>query len=264
MLKLNGQKVELRSFLDGTLCLRQAPPAKYANIDWRYENDGELFALYSLTRHLQKFGLKVNLFMPYIPHARMDRVKNDEDVLTLKYFAECINTMSFNKVRVLDPHSSVSEALINNIVIDNPNEYIHSVISEITSENDDNLMVFYPDVGAMKRYSDAAKLPYTFGVKNRDWKTGQYLGFKIIGDQSLIGGKNVLIIDDICSKGDTVLHAAKALKACGAKDIYFFVTHCENTILKNKVLTSEFIKKVYTTDSIFNGEHEKIEIFKLS
>ena len=88
-------------------------------------------------------------------------------------------------------------------------------------------------------------------------------GFKIIGDQNLISGKDVLIIDDICSKGDTVIHAAEALKACGANDIYFFVTHCENTILKNKVLENDLIKKVYTTNSIFNSRHKKIGVFEL-
>ena len=262
MLKLNGKKVKLEKFLDGTLHLRQGPPVipGKVTINWRYENDGELFALYSLTRHLQKFGCEVNLFMPYIPNARMDRVEDGESVFTLKYFAECINALTFHRITVLDPHSPVSEALIDNIEVLSPSNYIQETISKIGSGN---LMVFYPDAGAMKRYSNTSRLPYAFGNKNRDWKTGEFLGFKIIGDQTLINGKDVLIIDDICSKGDTVLHTAEALKACGANNIYFFVTHCENTILRNKVLTSDLIKKIYTTDSIFNSIHEKIEAFKL-
>lgn len=33
----------------------------------------------------------------------------------------------------------------------------------------DNLMMFYPDAGSMKRYSSAVHLPYAFGIKNRDF-----------------------------------------------------------------------------------------------
>ena len=88
-----------------------------------------MFALYCLTRHLQKFGIKVSLFMPYIPNARMDRVKVDEDTFTLKYFAEIINSLSFTSVSVLDPHSSVSEALIERIRIFRPDKYIRRGMS---------------------------------------------------------------------------------------------------------------------------------------
>ena len=158
MLKLNGSKVETGSFPDGTLLLKQDIPVSDHGvmIDWRYESDSELFVLHSLTRHLQKFGYRVNLFMPYIPNARMDRVKSTEDVFTLKYFAECINSLGFDSVTVLDPHSSVSEALIERIRIVHPDKYIHDAIARIGKGN---LLMFYPDKGAMKRYSDTFNAP---------------------------------------------------------------------------------------------------------
>ena len=131
MLKLNGNPVTLGNFPDGTLLLKQLPGSESeAVIDWRYESDNELFALYCLTRHLQKFGIKVSLFMPYIPNARMDRVKVDEDTFTLKYFAEIINSLSFTSVSVLDPHSSISEALIERIRIFRPDKYIRDVVAK--------------------------------------------------------------------------------------------------------------------------------------
>lgn len=263
MLKLNGSKVEIGNFPDETLLLKQNVPVSEDGammIDWRYESDSELFALYSLTRHLQKFGYRVNLFMPYIPNARMDRVKNAEDVFTLKYFAEIINSLSFESVTVLDPHSSVSEALIEYIRIVHPDKYIHDTMARIGNEN---LLMFYPDEGAMKRYSGTSNAPYAFGIKNRDWKTGKILGLEIMGEKSLIDGSDVLIVDDICSRGGTFFHAAKALKACGAKNIYLFITHCENTILKGGVLTSGLIERVYTTDSICTVKHEKVEVICL-
>ena len=82
-------------------------------------------------------------------------------------------------------------------------------------------------------------------------------------NKEVVNGKDVLIIDDICSRGGTFYHSAKALKEAGAKNIYLYVTHCENTILEGELLTSGLIEKVYTTNSIFTKEHEMIEVFEL-
>ncbi len=261
MLKLNGTPVTLGNFPDGTLLLKQSPGSEMeAVIDWRYESDNELFALCCLTKHLQKFGIKVSLFMPYIPNARMDRVKENEDVFTLKYFAEIINSLSFTSVTVLDPHSSVSEALIERIRIIRPDKFIRDVVDKI---NSDGLLMFYPDEGAMKRYCTALNVPYTFGVKNRYWKTGKILSLDIMGEKDAINGSDILIVDDICSKGYTFYFAAQALKKLGARNIYLYVTHCEDNILNGEVLTCGWIEKVYTTNSICKVEHEKVEVLPL-
>ncbi len=263
MLNLNDKKVDLGHFPDGSLLIKENVPKSFdcersAIITWKYENDAETVALIYLAKHLKAHGIeKIRLEMPYIPNARQDRVKTDEDVFTLKYFAEVINSLGFSEVTVLDPHSSVSEALIERIVAKTPENYISRVISRIGSEN---LMMFYPDEGAMKRYSAMADKPYAFGIKKRDWETGKICGLDVAGAAEMIKGSRVLIVDDICSKGGTFYHSAKKLKELGAAEIYLYISHCENTIMKGEVLTSGLIEKVFTTDSIFTGNHEKIEV----
>lgn len=42
---------------------------------------------------LNKSCKNVTLYMPYCPHARMDRVKGATDVFTLKSFADVINSL---------------------------------------------------------------------------------------------------------------------------------------------------------------------------
>ena len=80
---------------------------------------------------------------------------------------------------------------------------------------------------------------------------------------SNIEGKNILIVDDICSKGGTFYFSAKKLKELGAKNIYLHITHCENTIFDGELLTSGLIKRIFTTDSIFTRGHEIIETIRL-
>ena len=277
MISYNGEVLDINSFPDGTLMLKPKYYAFSVDIVWKYENDREFLALIYLVKHLRSRGADgIRLFMPYIPNARMDRVKNPEDVFTLKYFAELLNSLNFDEVEVLDPHSNVSEALINNLVVRTPEDCINRALNEIGVDclvsydavdfnlprKKYSLTMFYPDEGAMKRYSGMIALPYAFGIKKRDWETGQILGLDVAGEVDAIRGRDILIVDDICSRGGTFLHSAKKLKELGARDIFLYVSHCENTILEGELLTSGLVKRVFTTDSIFTKSHELIEVFK--
>ena len=248
-------------FPDHSLLLKLDPDKMFDNrgaikIEWLYEGDSELFTLICVKRHIDSHFLSraVVLDMPYIPHARMDRVKSDEDVFTLKYFAEVINSLNFKIVWVRDAHSNVSLALINNVIDTGVEAYIRKA-AELAGAD----AMFYPDEGAMKRYSDNSELPYAFGMKKRDWKTGQILGLDIINAENIVG-KDVLIVDDICSRGGTFYHSAKALKAAGAKSVSLYVTHCEETITLGELAASDgLVDHVYTTRSIFPEKLVKSE-----
>lgn len=265
MIELNGKRVVLDRFPDGALLLKENVERDYrsgrsARVTWHFETNEEFVAVIYLVKHLKAHGVsEVHLEMPYIPNARQDRVKTDEDVFTLKYFSEVINWLGFASVTVLDPHSTVSEALFDNIVIQTPRDNVARVIEEI---GDENLMMFYPDEGAMKRYSALTDKPYAFGIKKRDWATGQIKGLDVSGAVEGIPGSRILIVDDICSKGGTFYHSAKKLKELGAAEIYLYISHCENSILQGEVLTSGLVERVFTTDSILTAVHDKITVLK--
>ncbi len=265
MIKLNGKQIEIGNFPDGTILIKEnVPEGDKVTVSWFFENDRELVALIYLTNHIKAHGQdNIHLYMPYIPNARQDRVKSGEDVFTLKYFAGVINSLGFRSVTVLDPHSNVSEALIDNIVVLKPAEYIEAAIEKIREAEGEIPSMFYPDEGAGKRYGGMIPLPYAFGIKKRDWATGQIKGLDVAGDTENIAGKNILIVDDICSRGGTFYHSAKKLKELGAKNIYLHITHCENTIFEGELLAGELIRKIYTTNSILTKEHEMIEVFDL-
>lgn len=265
MICLNNKPIDIAHFPDGTILMKEWVEVNHkdersANILWKFESNEELVVLIYLTRHLQSHGVtKIHLDMPYIPNARQDRVKTEEDVFTLKYFAEIINSLGFRSVTVLDPHSSVSEALIDNIVVKSPESYIKRVIENIS---DENLLMFYPDEGAMKRYSGMIDRPFAFGIKKRDWATGQIKGLEVSGMTELIENSRVLIVDDISSRGGTFYHSALKLRELGAKEIYLYISHCENTILEGEVLKGDLIQRVFTTDSLFTADNNKIEVYE--
>lgn len=260
MIKLNGNKLEINHFPDKTLLLKQKP-FNNCEIQWYYEGDEELFQVIAIAKHFKSHGCDVSLYMPYIPNARQDRVKSNIDIFTLKYFAELINNIGFKYVKVLDPHSTVSEALFNNLNVINPKMYINETIKNVMFIEQKSPLIFYPDEGSQKRYSSLINLPFAFGIKERDWNTGNIIGLNVVGN--IEKDVPILIIDDICSKGGTFYHSAKKLKELGVGNIYLYITHCENTILDGELINSGLIKKIFTTNSIFTKQHELIEIIKL-
>lgn len=283
MISINGFVVDTKHFPDGSQMLLnfQEQETRVANIVWQYEGDEELVTLYFMVNHIKDtwFDCDINLYMPYIPNARMDRTKNFYEIFTLKYFCKLINSMGFTCVQVFDPHSNVSEALINKIRIERPGDIIGKVFYKI-AQNSCTEAVYFPDDGAMKRYADCFtnyKGKMFFGKKKRDWETGKILGLEIynangdLATEEDIKGLHILMVDDIMSYGGTLAYSADKLKELGAEEINAYVSHCEKSVLDEekgtfiKRLNDGTVKQLYTTNSIFLevDAHPQIEVLKL-
>lgn len=264
MIRLDGKPVKTDHFPDGTLLLKESVESgeKQHVITWNYENNEELLAVYFLAKHVRASGAEqLVLNMPYIPNARQDRVKGKEDVFTLKYFADMINSLHFEKVQVLDAHSYVSLALLDRVEQRSPKPFIEEAVRRVEDAEGREPVLFYPDEGACKRYGSMLSKPYCFGIKKRDWETGEIRGLDVMGDTGMLQGSVVLMIDDICSFGGTFLHSAGRLREQGAEKIYLYVSHCEENIVRGELLKGDLIERVYTTNSIArDGLHEKVTV----
>lgn len=298
MINVNGYKINLNRFPDGTLCMLDFPKFKALMrldsrilVEWYYDNDYELVALQYVMAHLRdNYPLCKNyvLFMPYIPNARMDRidpVEKKQQVFTLKAFASIINSLNFDAVYVFDPHSTVSMALIDKIHEIPIKPIISAVIEDIKKDEPDSDMVIYtPDAGAYKRYSGLLKslgVPFVYGEKKRDFATGKIEGLRVITNGLDLKGKTVLMIDDIIAYGGTFYYSAQELKNLGVENIYAYASHTENSILEMDTsketpeLKSKFLKMIYqgevkrllTTNTIFRQsttEHINVREFNSS
>lgn len=271
MITVNNVKVEVGHFPDGTQSIKFPVDALWSGlndmpilISWYYDSDEELFTLACVVDWARRSrGSKriIKLYMPYVPNARMDRIKNPNENFSLKVFANFINSLEFDGVQVYNVHSNVSEALINNIYNEMPNGDVNYCINSYKPD-----VIFFPDEGACKRYSDLKSvkesgLPVAFGIKKRDWKSGKILGLDVVSDIDLTG-KKVLIVDDICSAGGTFKFSAMKLKELGASDVVLYVSHCEDNIQNGDLLKTDLISKIYTTDSILHIEDSKIEVIR--
>ena len=267
MIKLNDEPFTFKHFNDGSA--RFTGPEVLTNpntITWLYENDEEIVQLYYLGRHIrQNTTADLILKMPYVNSARQDRVRTYQDVFTLKYFCDIINSIGFNEVDIFDPHSDVTPALLNNVFVQRfllKNLLYVLLNSYLTLDT----VVAYPDAGSEKRYNTIIQRPYVVGVKERDWETGNLRSLQMFGSQHMIAGHPILLVDDIISRGSTLYEAAQRLKELGATDIYVYASHCENTVLlpnlngQSLLDIPDLIKRVYTTNSIFTAHHPKVQI----
>jgi ribose-phosphate pyrophosphokinase len=259
MIQINGECLIPRYFPDGPLRLDCGDPDGDVTVEWRFENNEEMVTLYFLVSHLRETLGKdrITLRLPYVPNARMDRVKANSEVFTLKYFCRFINDLKFDKVIVRDVHSNVSLALLDRSEREDIQAKVHALADQLLTDGRD--ILFFPDEGSSKRYADYFQRKYLFGIKKRDWATGTILGLDVIGEVPE-GPFNVLIVDDICSYGGTFYHSAKKLRELGARKIWLYVTHCENSVLKGELPASGLIDRIYTTNSIYTAEHPLIEM----
>lgn len=197
---------------------------------------------------LERLGIfNINLVYGYFPYARQDRIMAKDEPFSLKIFCDLLNTQKFRTVTILDPHSDVAPALIDNCYVIPQWEIARKVIpTELL--NDSDVLFVSPDAGAYKKLSKLIKddSRIIIGVKNRNI-SGEITHTHTYSSVP-IKDKTCVIVDDICDGGRTFIELAKNLKELGAKNIVLYITH--GIFSKGtQILTDAGIDHIYTTNS---------------
>lgn len=164
----------------------------------------------------------IHVFMPYLPYARQDYETKPGEALSLKVFANLINSQNFASVTIFDCHSDVGPALINNCVNINNHEFVKGVLADKT-----NYVIVSPDSGAFKKIQklcDAIGYLDTPILCNKVRSNNGTI-VKTVISESDFGGKDVYIVDDICDGGRTFTSLAGELKTRNVGKVYLIVSH---------------------------------------
>ena len=208
---------------------------------------------------LRRMDVKIiDLFIPYFPAARQDRVMIKGEALSVKVYADIINRLQLNKVFVFDAHSEVTPALVNNCEVI-PN---HTFIQHVLKVVGDNIKLISPDGGALKKIYKVSEFLGGIDVvecsKSRDVKTGKLSGFKVYEDD--LNGMDCLIVDDICDGGGTFVGLAEELKNKNAGKLYLAVSH---GIFNKGFEVLNCFDGIFTTNSVKDFEDENVQVIKL-
>lgn len=208
---------------------------------------------------LRRMEVKIiDLFIPYFPAARQDRVMIKGESLSVKVYADIINALQLNKVFVFDAHSEVTPALVNNCEVI-PN---HTFIKEVLKVIGEKVKLISPDGGALKKIYKVSEFLGGIDVvecsKSRDVKTGKLSGFKVYEDD--LNRMDCLIVDDICDGGGTFVGLAEELKKKNAGKLYLAVSH---GIFNKGFEVLNCFDGIFTTNSVKDFEGESVQVIRL-
>jgi ribose-phosphate pyrophosphokinase len=228
-------------------------------ISHRIRNSDDLILVLLAKDALKRKGVKeFDLIIPYVPYARQDQVHDSGESLAIKVFADIINSSKFNNVYIVDPHSPVTTALIDNVNVISSEQYLIEILKEFKKKP----ILISPDAGAHKKLNKLAinhNLDLVKCDKFRDVKTGQLSGFHVFAND--LHQEDCIIFDDICDGGGTFIGLAKELKKKNAGKIYLYITH--GIFSKGLDIFDDLFEKIYTTNSFKDVEHYKIKQYKI-
>ena len=262
---VDGEEIEFESFIfsGGEPHIKINPNfdnTQNVTVTHRLNSFNDLGLLCLAVDALQRIDAKLeNLIIPYFPAARQDRVMIKGEPLSVKVYADIINSFQFKKVIVFDAHSEVTPAVLNNCEVVTNHKFIQKVIQEINN----GVILISPDGGALKKIYKLAEFLGGIDVvecsKSRDVKTGKLTGFKVYDDD--LQGIDCLIVDDICDGGGTFIGLAQELKNKNAGKLYLAVSH---GIFSKGFEELKCFERIFTTDSYKNLENDYLTQINLN
>ena len=166
---------------------------------------------------------RITAVIPYFGYARQDRKVGSRSPISAKLVANLITRAGVDRVLTLDLHAEQIQGFFD---IPTDNLYASPVMVRDIRERFDltKLMVVSPDVGGVARARGLAKrinAPLAIIDKRRE-RAGKSEVMNVIGD---VDGYTCILIDDIVDSGGTLVNAADALIANGAREVYAYISH---------------------------------------
>ncbi|WP_462220012.1 ribose-phosphate pyrophosphokinase [Ferruginibacter sp.] len=208
---------------------------------------------------------KVIAVIPYYGFARQDRKDRPRVAIGAKLVANMITAAGADRVITMDLHAPQIQGYF-----DIPVDHLEAsaiFIPYIEKLNLPNLTFAAPDVGSANRIREIAsyfECEMVICDKHRK-RANEIASMVVIGD---VTGKDVVLIDDLCDTGGTLVKSALLMKEKGANSVRALCTHpvlsgnaysnIQNSVLEELVVcdtipVKEGCKKikVLSTDELF-------------
>jgi len=191
---------------------------------------------------------RITAVIPYFGYARQDRKSGSRTPISAKLVANLITHAGADRVMTLDLHATQIQGFFD---IPTDNLFASPVMVRDIRENFDlgKVMVVSPDVGGVVRARGLAKrinTPLAIIDKRRE-RAGESEVMNVIGE---VEGYTCILVDDIVDSGGTLVNAADALLANGAKDVYAYITHGVLSGGACARIAGSKLKELVITDSI--------------
>jgi ribose-phosphate pyrophosphokinase len=195
---------------------------------------------------------RITAVVPYFGYARQDRKVGSRAPNYPNLVANLITRAGVDRVMTLDLHAQQIQGFFD---IPTDNLYAAPVMVRDIKERFGHakVMVVSPDVGGVARARGLAKrinAPLAIVDKRRE-RAGESEVMNIIGD---VDGYTCILLDDIVDSGGTLVNAADALMANGAKEVYAYISHGVLSGGAAARIAGSKLKELVITDSILPTE----------
>lgn len=212
---------------------------------------------------------RITLVMPLMYASRQHR-RNGRESLNCAMALRFLESLGVNNIITFDVHDPEIQNTIPTGSFDSIFP-IYAILKEFITNNKneiskEKMIVISPDTGAInraKKYASVLGLDLGLFYKRRDY-TKIVDGKNPIVQHEYIGpdikNKNILIIDDMLSSGESVLDIAQSLKQKGCKNVYvittfaFFTNGLETF---DEAFNDGLIHSVYSTNASYVSDELK-------
>ncbi|MBQ3083989.1 MAG: ribose-phosphate pyrophosphokinase [Clostridia bacterium] len=209
---------------------------------------------------------RINVIMPMLYEGRQHRRTSRESLDSATALQELVK-MGVANIITFDAHDPRVQMAIPEHGFDNVMPTYQMIKALVNHEPDikidpDHLMIISPDEGAMARgiyFSSVLGVDLGMFYKRRDYSRVVNGRNPIVAHEYLgadVKGKDLIIVDDMISSGDSVLDLAEKLKEMKANNIYVCTTFglfCNGLEHFDEAYNKGMLKKVFTTNGIYSS-----------
>ncbi|BAS29407.1 ribose-phosphate diphosphokinase [Limnochorda pilosa] len=251
-LELPMGKAEVGRFQDGEINVRIGETVRGAECFVIQPTcapaDTNLMEILIMIDALKRASAKsITAVIPYYGYARQDRKLAPHDPIVAKLVADLITTAGADRILTMDLHAGQIQGFFDGPV-DNL-KALPILTRYFLDKNLGEMVVVSPDVGGVARareLSERLHAPLAIMDKRRPSPNVAEI-MHVIGE---VGGGVAILMDDIIDTGGTIIKAAEALLAEGAREVYACATHPVFSGDAYQRLERSVLKEIVVTDSI--------------
>nr|WP_297127963.1 ribose-phosphate pyrophosphokinase [uncultured Eubacterium sp.] len=225
---------------------------------------------------------RINVIMPMLYEGRQHK-RSSRESLDCAMALQELTTLGVENIITFDAHDQRVQNSIPHKSFENvmpTYQMIKAIVNNVDdlSVDPDHLMIISPDEGAMHRcIYFATQLGVNLGMfyKRRDYTRvvngrNPIVAHQYLGDS--VEGKDIIIVDDMISSGESMLEVAKKLKELKAKRIFVctaFGLFCNGLEIFDKAHEDGVFEKVFTTNGVYQSPellsrdwYESVELSK--
>jgi len=192
---------------------------------------------------------RITAVVPYYSYARTDKKDQPRVPITGRLVADLLETAGADRVVMIDLHAGQVQGFFQ-VPVDELTAMPRQV-EYFLDRNLDDPVVVATDIGITKKARDFANwisAPLAIVEKRRVGNEDRVESLNVIGS---VDGRLAILFDDEIGTGGTMIAAAEAVIAAGAKEIYVVATH---GVLPGDASTrlaeKPYIKEVVITDTV--------------